>query len=508
MEDKAVGHSKRVSRRSVLGGLTAAGGGLLGTDTTETARRQFVKRWDEEFDVIVVGFGVAGACATHEALRTGAKVLVIDRGAAAANASHGTKIYMGGGTALQRAYKVHDTPEQMMKYLLSATGREPDQERVRAYVEHSVANFDWLVELGVPFSFEPAGGSLEYSGCEQDYPWRETDQPIPRGHIPKVSGADGGVRGGGAWIQQRLLAAARDSGATLLLDGEARWIVRGEDGVVEGLVAKIGERDRRFRALKGLVVATGGFANNREMVAQHAPTYLDCPPVDLGWNEGWGIRAGQAVGAAVRRMGAADVTWLLYPPASRKHGILVNARGQRFIAEDSYSGRIGDAIVREQQGVAYLIVDSITMADGPSRIHDIVDAQASSIEELERALAMPAPVLQQAVGTYNQYASVGQDPLLHKAKTNLRPITKPPFTAINASLNHTFLPFFTIGGLHTTPMGEVLNTEGNPIPQFYAVGRASSGIPSPYYYASGLSLGECVTFGRIAGMHAATKRLA
>src|SRR5690606_36158826 len=75
-----------------------------------------------EFDVIVIGCGLAGACAAYEATRANAKVLVIDSGGAAANASHGTIFYMGGGTALQKTCNVHDSPEAMSKYLLASTG--------------------------------------------------------------------------------------------------------------------------------------------------------------------------------------------------------------------------------------------------------------------------------------------------------------------------------------------------------------------------------------------------
>jgi len=280
--------------------------------------------------------------------------------------------------------------------------------------------------------------------------------------------------------------------------------VRGQDGVVQGVTATVDGREQSFRARRGLVLATGGFARNAKMVSQHAPAYLGCTPTDLAWNEGWGIRAAQSVGAAVRRMGAADVGWFFHHPASRRQGVLVNALGQRFVPEDSYSGRVGDAIVREQRGVAWLIVDARTMADGGSRvIPDSVAAQAPSIAELERLLEIPRPALQQTVASYNEHASKGEDPVFHKAQPHLRPLSAPPFTAIAASVGQAQLTFFTLGGLHTTPQAEVLDVEGEPIPGLYAAGRVSAGIPCPYYYSSGLSLGECITFGRIAGNGAA-----
>ncbi|WP_170228287.1 FAD-dependent oxidoreductase [Denitratisoma oestradiolicum] len=495
-------------RRRLLGNGIATTGGVLGIlGTSESLAGEARQHWDREFDVIVVGCGLAGASAAYEAARSGAVVLVLDSGGAAANASHGTIIYMGGGTGLQKACQIEDTPEAMMKYLLASTGPDPDTGRIRVFVERSVANYDWLVSLGVPFSNAPDNLSLEYSGSEKVYPWREMIRPVPRGHIPDVPGSKSLYRGGGAWIQKRLLDGARSAGAATPLNAVARRIVRGHDGVVQGVVATIDGRSFSFRARRGLILATGGFAHNKEMVSEHAPIYLGCTPTDLKWNDGWGIRAAQSVGAAVRRMGSAGAGWYFYHPASRRQGVLVNAQGQRFISEDSYSGRVGDAIVREQHGIAYLIVDRTIMDDGASTvIPDAIAAQAASIADLEGLLGIPAPALQQTLDTYNTYATKGQDPLFHKALEHLRPLSQGPFTAINASVGKSRVSFFTLGGVHTTPGAEVLDTEGKTIPKLYAVGRVSAGIPCPYYYSSGLNLGECITFGRIAGIGAARNR--
>jgi 3-oxo-5alpha-steroid 4-dehydrogenase len=496
-----------VDRRQILRASAAAIAAISASATDAVAAPPTVKKWDHEFDVVIIGFGVSGACAAQEAVQTGAKVLVLDRASAAGNESHGTYIYMGGGTALQRAYKVEDTPDEMLKYLLSANGPEPDKNRIQIYVERSIPDFDWLVSLGVPFSDDPSDGSLSFTGNELAYPSREMARPAPRGHSAHVAvtGSGAGMRGGGAWLQKRLLELTRQAGVTQLLAANARQLVRGSDGVVQGVLAEIDGTVQAFRAKRGVILATGGFALNREMVAQHAPIYLNCTPIDVSANDGWGIRAGQSVGAAVKRMGAADATWTLYPPLSRKQGILINAQGQRFVPEDSYFGRIGDAIVREQHGVAYLVLDAVARGDRPGILPEKIVIEAKTISEVERALGIAEPALQQTLDVYNRYAARGEDPFFHKAKDQLRPLVAP-FTAINASVGNTVMSFFTLGGLMTNPKGEVLDTDGAWLPHLYAVGRTSAGIPCPYYYSSGLSLGECVTFGRIAGRNAAANR--
>lgn len=488
-----------IGRRNIIRGSLGAGAALaLGARADDSRVGQ---HWDGDYDVIVIGAGVAGACAAFEASSAGAKVLVVDSGGAEANASHGTILYMGGGTALQRACGVEDTPEEMMRYLLASTGPEPDEDRIRVFVEQSVEDFDWLVRLGVPFDDGPGASSLQFTGSEQSHPWRDLVRPVPRGHIPDVPGADSMIVGGGAWIQKLALAGG---GAEILSKAVGKRLLRAEDGVVQGVVATSAGEDLRLRARRGVVLATGGFARNTDMVGLHAPFYTGCVPVDLPWNDGWGIRAGQAIGAGVRGMGAAGAGWFFYDPESRRQGILVNRLGQRFIPEDSYRGRVGNAIIREQQGVAYLIVDEAIMADGSNRfVPDRIAARAETLPGLEAELGIPATALQQTVEFYNRNAAKGMDPLLHKHESFLRPL-EPPYIVLDATVAQSHITFFTLGGLYTSVGCEVLDVDGDPIPGLYAAGRVSAGIPCPYYFSSGLNLGECVTFGRIAGRNAAS----
>src|SRR5262249_29632374 len=157
----------------------------------------------------------------------------------------------------------------------------------------------YVSDLGIPFSAEPGKVTLQYTGNERAWPCRDIARPAPRGHF-LVRDLNVGV---GAWLQKRLLDEARKLGATLHLAADAQHIVRGDDGVVAGVLAEIDGKPMALRARRGVILATGGFANNRDMVLQHAPIYADYLPVDVGANDGWGIRAGEQVGAALRRMG-------------------------------------------------------------------------------------------------------------------------------------------------------------------------------------------------------------
>ena len=166
----------------------------------------------------------------------------------------------------------------------------------------------------------------------------------------------------------------------------------------------------------------------------------------------------------------------------------------------------------ERGRLAHLIVDAQALGEKPDRGRTTpgqraseIAAQADSIEELERALEIPAPALQNTITVYNDYAKKRADPFFRKAAAYLRPLEKPPFSAVKASVGEGLFAFFTLGGLHVSPRSEVLDKQGDPIAKLYAAGRATAGIPSLHSasYLSGLSLSECLTFGRIAGANAA-----
>ncbi|HZV04122.1 MAG TPA: FAD-dependent oxidoreductase [Gemmataceae bacterium] len=502
------------ARRRLLGaGVAALAGVIAAPRPARAGHPAHARRWDGEFDVIVVGFGVSGAAAAYEALKAGATVLVLDRGSAAANESHGGYFYLGGGTALQRALKVEDTPENMYKFLIAAYQPAPAEDKIRVYSERSPEHYEWLVKLGIPFGerlFDDAwptaaGVGLYFSGEEQSWPYREIAVPAQRGHMPSLTGLVAGKR-----LQQLLLDAAREAGATPLLAADAQTLAMSTDGRVEGVLALVDGKTRAFRAHRGLILATGGFANNRDMVAIHTPQFLDNTPIDVGSNDGWGHRAGEAVGAALERMDGAVAYFNLYPPLSRKQGLLVNAQGQRFIHEDAYYGKLGYAIVRTQGGVAHLVLDAPALGDlnemaGPRRANrgPVIAAQAPTIAEIERGIGVPEQTLQRTVEFYNHFAAKGEDPLFHKNPKHVRPLTQPPFTALKASVKDVYFPFFTMGGLRTNARTEVLDSEDKPIAGLFAVGRVAAGISTPYYVTSGSSMGEGTLFGRIAGVNAA-----
>ncbi len=479
-------------------------------DPAAVRRTTEVKSWDDEADVLVVGFGCAGACAAIEAREAAADVLVIERasGGGGTSANSGGLIYMGGGTPVQKACGFEDTPEEMYKFLMAALGPEPDEAKVRIFCAESVAHFHWLVDHGVPFkhSFYPEPGTeaptddcLVYSGGEDAYPFDRIAKPAPRAHKPQHPAAAGG------FLMQKLVAATERSGARIVCDGRCETLVVDPDGRVAGVVIWQDQRERLLRARRGVVLTAGGFTLNPEMVARYAPRIAQCSyKLGVAGDDGRAIRMAMGAGADIIRMDAAEVAIPLTPPRRLMRGILVNRFGQRFINEDTYYGRVGQEGLFRQDGHMYLIVDTAIYERNMAMME--ATHVEDTVADLEKSMGLPVGSLQATVEYYNRFAARGEDPLFHKTPALLQPLTNPPYAAIDCRTDKVLWATFTLGGLHTLPTGEVLNPDGRIIPGLYAAGRTTSGLAA-WGYCSGISLADGTFFGRKAGRSAAADSL-
>ena len=467
---------------------------------------------DHECDVLVVGFGAAGAAAAFEAASNGADVIVLERasGPGGSSAQSGGEIYLGGGTAVQRACGFDDDADNMFAYLKHALGPHSDEEKLRLYCDGSVEHFEWLRARGVPFQeslydapgwMPPTKDGLMWLG-ENAWPYNTLARPVPRGHRPPAELFAGGL------LMEKLIAAAKGAGAKCHTDTRAESLIVDTRGRVAGTAARTFGSPVTYRARKAVILTTGGFVDNEQMLAHHAPVLLGHGKVSDGLDDGSGIRMALAVGAATRRMGCVEIA-LTALPAALVRGMLVNALGQRFINEDVYPGLFSHAAVTGEPGPFWIIIDEKGYEDiSESDLWGVRPKHAEqTLGELERDLGMPAGALESTVAAYNRHAVSGEDPYFRKDPKWVRPLL-PPFGAIDPRDGFFGLPSgtgvsgFTLGGLHTTADSAVLDWSGRPIPGLYAAGRASSGIHGDGYI-SGTSLGDGTFFGRRAGRAAA-----
>ncbi|WP_280477463.1 FAD-dependent oxidoreductase [Nocardia asiatica] len=476
-----------------------------------------VRAYDIETDVLVVGYGCAGAAASFEAARAGARVLVLERmgGPGGASALSGGEIYLGGGTPIQRACGFDDDPAAMAAFLCAALGPGADTDKIARYSADSVAHFHWLAERGVPFNptlwdepawVPPTDDGLMWLG-ENSLPFSGLATPAPRGHRPAAAGF------GGKLLMDRLAGAARSAGATALCDTKAICLIVASDGTVAGAVARRHGAELTIRARRGVVLTTGGFVDNDAMVAAHAPKLLGHTKVSAGTDDGSGIRMAQALGAGVRHMATGQVGIALVPGLAAR-GMVVNGHGQRFVNEDTYPGRIGQAALFRHGMRAWVVLDERAFEEVPERQRWGARPThvAETAAELADLMGVPAAALADTVRRYNDFAQRGADPEFGKAARWVRPLT-PPFAAIDVRAGvrppaetgdrrGTGASVFTLGGLHTSLDGAVLDIDGAPIPGLFAAGRAASNLHGEGYI-SGTSLGDGTYFGRRAGVAAA-----
>ncbi|MFC8042338.1 FAD-dependent oxidoreductase [Nocardia sp. NPDC057353] len=472
-----------------------------------------ITEWDERADVVIAGYGIAGVCAAIEAARAGASVLILERtsGWGGAASLAGGWVYLGGGTPLQQALGFEDTPENMEKFLLAAVGPGADRAKIADYSRGSVEHYNWLVGNGVPFKeafwgepgWEPPHDEgLGYSGGENAAPFNEIATPAPRGHVPQMSNKRTGSKGGGYMLMKPLAETAESLGVRVEYDIRlARLIMDGER--VVGVLAKRYGKEVAVRAERGVVLATGSFAYAEQMISDYAPQLIGRPGAAIEEHDGIGIKLAAALGAATSHMNATEVAFFGDPQLMAR-GIMVNGRGQRYVPEDTYPGRIGQMTLFHQENQAYLVIDEQAHEEGLATETSTPFFRvpptwaAETVAELEADMGLPEQALQSTVEVYNKYAAQGTDPLFGKKAQWLRPLTG----AVAAFDMRNFTAGFTLGGLRTDLDARVLHVSGAPIPGLYAAGRCTSGICTGGY-VSGASLGDGSFYGRRAGLAAA-----
>ena len=481
-----------------------------------------IDSYDDVFDVVVCGFGGAGGCAAIEAANKGAKVLLLERASdgGGSTALSSCEMYLGGsgGTSLQRACGFEDTTENMISYLKACLEEKGDYEKIKLYAENAADHFEWIKSLGVPYKEEAHLGrivvpetnqSLLFTGNERIYPFLDHAKPIPRGHVPSHEGDFGGKI-----FFDALKTKVISEGVHMSCDSRLLGLIVDEHNIIQGVTFKKDNELSHVRAKNGVVLTTGGFVMNEEMIKKYLPFQSKfAAPYGNPWDEGDGIQIGQAMGANVINMDEAFFGVYFYPPESLTYGIFINNHGERFVNEDSYGARIGFYCSQQPKQQIFMLVQDEDFKHSIYMDRLPIIAVAETIEELENEAGFKKGSLIETVKTYNEYSKNGEDKDFRKHPDWLKPITKPPYAIIDYSFKHQSSPaysdksgplMFTLGGLETLPSGEVLNKKGKIIPKLFAAGRTTAGLPrSGKGYASGMSVGDATFFGRMAGISAA-----
>jgi len=529
-----------ISRRGFIKGTVAGAGAVaalgLGAVGAE-AKVTVPKKWTKEADVVIIGYGGAGACAAIEAHDAGAKVLILEK----LKVSGGNTGISGGGilspTNAEEAYTY-------ITGLYEFSHSDMDKDLVRLYADESVKNIDWVKSL------KPGTGAIVYGGAGY--------AKVPGAKSMKkyqITGEGKGLQGSSKNLWNLFTYAVEEKRKIpVLLETPVRELITNAKGEVIGLVATSQGKEITIRAKRAVVMTLGGYEFNKQDLQNFVKGY---PVYALGspGNTGDGLRMAQKVGAGLWHMNGTSCPLGIKTPEfeaafpaviSTPRHIMVDKHGRRFVNEKAVELHAGllavdhfDTHELEYPRIpSYVIFDEVARKAGPiSALAGMGHAgrqykwSADNSREIEKGWilkgntvaelagkikTMKSATLEATVARWNEDVAKGGDTLFHRpirsgdpsnpAYKELAtalwsaPIDKPPFYAIElhpALLN-------TQGGPRRNTRSQMLDAFGKPIPRLYCAGEFGSmwGI---IYQGAG-NIGECVVFGRIAGRNAAAEK--
>ena len=482
------------------------------------------EQWDKEADVVVVGFGAAGAAAAITAHDLGASVLLLEK------APEGEE---GGNTKVAGQGYLHVSDvDKAIDYLNALCGQYPvPRPMVRAWADEVSRNNTWLAAIG---------------GDPQEH------QHQPEGiEFPELPGADcvhkfhnGDVLGySNTW--KFFETAVKQRPIEILFETPGKWLV--QDGSSKEILGVRAERNGgsiHIKARKAVVLTCGGFENNQEMIRNYLPGLPFCYTSGSPYNEGDGVKMAQAVGADLWHMNNyAGPSMALKVPEykttfsmaalhfshEQRGGMIVVGPDARRFTDEKLKTRHGKIKRNGHWGPMpvpcpmFMVFDHALYTAGPlydkkpvsgwGRIVERYPWSEDNAQELARgwikraetiaslagAIGLDAQALRESVERWNRSCESRKDPEFGRSKM-LFPIAEPPFYAIELSpsmLN-------TQGGPRRNEHAQVVRPDDTPIPRLYSAGELGS-IYSYLYQGTG-NIGECLAFGRIAARNAVAEQ--
>lgn len=485
-------------------------------------------------DVVIVGGGGAGLAAASSAVENGSrKVILLEKMGSPGGSTAMAHDIFGVESPVQKRAWFDTRRDDFFKIAMEWAHWSGINPRiVRAFIDKSGDTIRWLEAQGVNFSLLPM------------YP---NQAPLVRHSI----------EGRGPQLIRLMRKHCEDLGVKILTRTRARKILRDEDGNAAGVLAENKDGQVRVNA-QSVIMAAGGYGNNKEMLKKYLPNYHDNMTYDgPRSNTGDGILMAIEAGAATASLGMANLhgpgmmpqkntdflhidtddsagqplQMMILPVCLEPDTLWVNKRGIRFINE-CYILQFfayGHAVAQQPDGIAYTLFDkgkmqamekegiynqmaphwfppdTFTPLPGLERElrkqpADVVKI-ANSWDEMAQWMEINPPVLKATIDEYNSACDKGYDPLLGKDRRYLQPLRRPPYYAIKG---HVCI-CDTMGGIKINENMEVLDSGDKPIPGLFAAGVMVGGWESENYnyHLTGHLLGFALNSGRIAGEMAA-----
>jgi fumarate reductase flavoprotein subunit len=471
-----------------------------------------------ENDVVVIGSGVCGLATALTAAEGGARVILFEKQRSLGGSSNFFQGIFAAESAMQRQRYIAYSRDQAFKNIMEYSHWRANARLVRAFVNESAGTIDWLQKQGVEF----IEVGINMPNAPRTY------------HV---------VKGTGEAVVKTLSTRAREKGVDIRMATPVKKILK-EDERITGVIAETEGGEEITVVAKAVVVASGGYANNKEWIKKYTGFDLDVNILPIGNVDktGDGIRMAWEVGAAEEGIGVLEVFrvgplgegFAMKNPiefAVVQPDLWVNQQGERFCDEGIafYDTSVGNVNARHKEGYTYSIFDesikqrllekgidrNVAWDNLPGTRPVDFDKElnaalergsteifvADSVEELSQKIGIDPAVLKATVGEYNSFCAKGHDDLFAKDPKYLRPLKGPKFYAVKA---HTIF-LGTKGGIKINHKAEVVNKETRAIPGLYAGGFDAGGMwgdSYPINVASGASSAFAINSGRIAGKNA------
>jgi fumarate reductase flavoprotein subunit len=463
-----------------------------------------------ECEVVIIGGGGAGLAAALQASEKGGKVCVLERRKILGGNTSMASVMFGAETPFQKRMGIDVSRDMAFKMAMDYAHWKIDPRIVRAFIDSTGETLQWLEERGVEFIDIP-----------NYFPFQK----------PRVFQI---IKGEGSTMCKILARKCEKLGVQFCYGAEVSKILTNTQGAVEGVSVNIGGRQQQVVA-KSVIIATGGYGNNKEMLKKYCPAYSeDMVHFGMPINFGDGIRMALDAGAAPEGLGLVHAIGPRYAGSNYVAAIVVepntvwvNKKGRRF-ADETLSFRwpeAGNALSRQPGRICYTLFDEnikdIFVRQGVSRgwmkyptgtkmdkLDEEIKSQlseneimvADSWEPIARWMKVSPGVLTGTVEEYNNSCDKGCDRVFSKDPGFLLPLRTPPYYAIRCRQGY----HGTVGGIKIDEHMQVLNKNDVPIDGLFAAGADTGGWEGDTYCLelSGSTLAFAIVSGRIAGQNA------
>ena len=475
----------------VVSGATITSNGILDALDAATALSQgkeqkAVVYHDTECDIVIVGAGGAGLVAATEAASKGARVIVLEKmGIVGGNANSSTGGINASYTKEQQRLGIKDSPEVFYEDTMRGGKNMNDPVLVRTLVNNSASMVEWLQSPLIGADLSDVG---MFGGA--------TNKRI---HRPQGGSAIG------AHLIPLLHKAALEQGAQIRLNNKVVDILSDKAGTTATGVRVSTENGEYTILAKAVIIATGGFGANAEMVEFYSASLKGFGTTNHKGATGDAFAMVEKFNAELTQMEQIQIhptvvkgTGAMITEAVRGNGaILVNKTGNRFINEMETRDIVSAAILKGPGKTACLVFDqsvreSLKAIEGYAKAGFLTEG--ASISELAKKLSIPSDALEATVATYNSFVQSKNDTDFGRNTASMeRQLVKAPFYAIEIepAIHHT------MGGLKINEKAQVLNKSGVAIPALFAAGEVTGGVHGAERLGGNAVADFCI-FGKIA----------